>query len=327
MKKIIFLSLCLLILLSNSCKTIYLTQTADESFEQLTKITDIGKPCFGPNGGDTNMNLFFSVLEEGGYFNIYRKENVTLPAISQKTFGNGLFLWPNYNKKNGQLVFQNFDGRSFNIFTINATSKGKAITSITRTDENDYNPSWSPDGKRIIFEKGAPPKYYIKTRRANKKAIKYKSTTVPSNQLWIKNLETGELKMIGNGSFPKYSPDGKYIAYVKYELDRSKVTGTIWIMTSDGETNIQLTNVSAGYATRPTWAPNNNSIIFQLTKKDKIDSDLYSIDITGENLMQYTTNSSNDFAPYWTNDGYVYFSSDRGSEEGKYQIWRFKIKQ
>ena len=148
----------------NSCSTTYKMQASGESFEQLTKITDIGKPCFGPNGGDNNENLFFSVLEKGGYFNIYRKENVTLPAISQKTFGNGLFLWPNYNKENGKLVFQNFGGTNFNIYTINATSKGKAITSITSTDENDYNPAWSPDGKKIIFEKGAPPKEYIKTK-------------------------------------------------------------------------------------------------------------------------------------------------------------------
>lgn len=310
MKKINVLSLGFLILLSNSCSTSYVTQATDESFEQLTKITDIGKPCFGPNGGNENKDLFFSVLEEGGYFNIYRKENATLPAISQKTFGNGLFLWPNYNEENGQLVFQNFDGRSFNIFTINATSKGKAITSITNTDENDYNPAWSPDGTKIIFEKGVSPKEYVRTNRANKKAIKYQSVKISSNQLWVKNLESGELKMIGNGSFPKFSPDGKYIAYVKYESVRSKgrstIIGTIWIMTTDGETNVKLTNANTGYATRPNWAPNSRSIIFQLTKKDKIDSDLYSIDITGENLMQFTTNISNDFAPYWTNDGYIF---------------------
>lgn len=320
---VIFVISIIMTLTSCSSKT-YLIQANNESFEQLTKITDIGKPCFGPVGGDYNENLFFAVLDDGGYINIYRKSNATLPAIYQKTFGNGLYLWPDYSKINDKLVFQNYNGTSFNIFTLNATSKGKAITSITTTTENNYNPSWSPDGKKIIFEKGSAPKDYFKTKRANKRAVRY-SKNVLSNQLWIKDLETGELKMIGVGSFPKYSPDNKYIAYVKYELDKKDIVGTIWIMSSDGETNIKLTNVNTGYATRPSWDPTSNTIIFQLTKRDKTDSDLYSIEISGENLKQYTTNKSNDFAPYWTEDGFIYFSSDRGSEKGKYQIWRFKV--
>jgi Tol biopolymer transport system component len=316
-----------LVIILSSCSTTYMTQSSGESFEQLTKITDIGKPCIGPNGGDGGTNLFFSVIEDDGYIHIYRKEKVTLPAITQKTFGNGLFLWPSYNSINEKIVFQNLESNDFDIFSINAVSKGKAITSITSTDGNEYNPSWSPDGNKIIFEKGAPPRQYVKTNKGSYKTTTYSAIKVTSNQIWIKDLETGELKMIGQGSYPKYSPDGKYIAFVKYELNKSKTseTGTLWIMSSDGETKTQLTNATIGYATRPNWSPDSKSLIFQLTKKDKRDSDLYSIEISGESLKQYTNNKSNDFSPYWTSDGFVYFSSDRGSKKGKYQIWRFKI--
>ena len=50
-------------------------------------------------------------------------------------------------------------------------------------------------------------------------------------------------------------------------------------------------------------------------------------DINGENLKQYTVNKSNDFAPIWTADDFIYFCSDRGAKANQYQIWRFKIKQ
>jgi hypothetical protein len=36
----------------------------------------------------------------------------------------------------------------------------------------------------------------------------------------MKNLETGELKMLGEGSFPVISPDMTKIACVKYDLNK-----------------------------------------------------------------------------------------------------------
>ena len=36
-----------------------------------------------------------------------------------------------------------------------------------------------------------------------------------------------------------------------------------------------------------------------------------------------TINKSFDGEPYWANDGYIYFTSDRGGIDRHYQIWRF----
>jgi TolB protein len=135
--------------------------------------------------------------------------------------------------------------------------------------------------------------------------------------------------MIGEGSFPSISPDGNMIAFIKYDLNKQKnaEVGTLWIMTIDGDAPRQLTTPDLGYATRPKWNPDGTQIVFQLTKKNKTDSDIYTIDINGENLKQHTNNPANDFSPFWSNDGYIYFSSDRGAKKGEYQIWRFKIEE
>ena len=79
-----------------------------------------------------------------------------------------------------------------------------------------------------------------------------------------------------------------------------------------------------GYAMRPRWSPDDTRLIFGSSKKDKKDSDLYVIDVDGNNLVQLTINKSYDGQPYWTTDGYIYFVSDRGNDEGNFQIWRFK---
>lgn len=79
------------------------------------------------------------------------------------------------------------------------------------------------------------------------------------------------------------------------------------------------------YALNPAWSPDGKKLIFQLIKKGKKDADIYSIDINGENLKQYTSNKSYDATPYWSSDNYIYFTSDRGNKKGEYQIWRFQI--
>lgn len=310
-----------------SCSTTFQMVSEGESFDALSKITNSKLPCMFPNGGDSSKNLTFCMKETGGYYNIYLKDNVLTTATIKKTDGFNYNLMPSYNKATNRIVFLYWDKTNFDIYYIDA-NKGKAITQVTNTDENEYSPAWSFDGKKIIFEKGAPPRLFLTLKKSSKtRSTALNQITLPNNQIWIKDLSTGELKMVGQGSFPKFSPDGKYITFVKYDLNKSKTreTGTIWIMTIDGENQKQLTDANIGYAILPNWSPNGKEIIFQLAKPNKKDPDIYSVDINGENLKQYTINKSNDFSPYWSEDGFIYFSSDRGSKIGDYQIWRFKM--
>ncbi len=298
-----------------------------ESFDALTKITDDKKISVFPNGGENGKSMVFSAKESDGSYNIYMKDNVLSSAVIQKTSGVNYNIYPNYCPANDKIAFCYFNKNNYDIYYINANS-GKAITQITNTDENEYNPCWSPDGKSIVFEKGAAPKSFVQYRSGGSlgggMGMVFKVT---ENQVWIKNLETGELKMIGQGSFPKFSPNGKEIVFVKYDINRNRSgeTGTIWTMSIDGENQRQITNTDLGYATFPCWSPDGKNVAFQLTKRDKADSDIYTISTTGENLKQHTINKSNDFAPYWSKDNFLYFSSDRGSQYQKYLIWRFKI--
>ncbi len=312
-----------LVLLGCSSKTYQMTSEG-ENFETLSLISDSDKPCLYPNGGDLGENLVYISRDEDGVYNVYMKEKVLTKAVTQKTAGKNLILAPNYCSANDRIVFQYFDKTNFDIYYIDA-SKGKAITQVTNTDEDEYNPAWSPDGNLIIFEKGATPKTYAVTNGKHT----YSGVEVKKNQIWLKDLKTKELKMLGEGSFPKFSPDSKSIAYVRYDLDKSKSkeTGTIWIMSTEGDSPRQITDVNLGYATSPNWSPDGKNLIFQLTKKNKADSDIYVVDINGENLRQYTLNKSNDFAPYWSVDDYIYFSSDRGTKANKYQILRFKFRK
>ena len=96
-------------------------------------------------------------------------------------------------------------------------------------------------------------------------------------------------------------------------------------MNPDGSEQIQVTDAKKGFAFYPCWNPEGNKIAFQACKKDKKDFDIYIIDDDGNNLTQVTINKSYDGMPYWTEDNFLYFCSDRGNENGNFQIWRFKM--
>jgi Tol biopolymer transport system component len=323
MTKNLTLLIAIISIAFSSCKTSsYLMIAEGESFDALTRITDEKKICELSSGGDNGKNLVFCCLEEDGFSeNIYMKDNVLSSVLIQKTSGSNRNAFPNYCSANDKIVFQYLNKLNYDIYYINAKS-GKAITQITNTNEDEFNPCWSSDGKMIVFEKGSAPKSHMTYKANNNEGM-----IVSENQIWIKNLETGELKMVGQGSYPKFSPDNKLLVYVKYNFNKttSAETGTIWIMSIEGENPKQITGQDLCNASYPFWSPDAKNIAFQLTKKEKSDFDIYSISVEGENLKQHTTNSSQDFAPYWTIDNYLFFTSDRGNIKGKYSVWRFKI--
>ena len=71
---------------------------------------------------------------------------------------------------------------------------GRACTRLTSSTCEDTEPSWSPDGSRIVFT----------SRRGG------------SPHVWVMNADgTGEHKLVDAGaSSPAWSPDGKTVAYV-----------------------------------------------------------------------------------------------------------------
>ncbi len=129
--------------------------------------------------------------------------------------------------------------------------------------------------------------------------------------------------MLGSGNYPKFSPDGKEIAFVKLQLVKGRIAGTVNVMSLDGENVKQLTDTNLGFPSSPAWSPDGKNLIFSVTKPFGKSINIYTVGINGENLKQYTQYANN-LTPYWSSDNFIYFTSDRGSVKWKYSIWRFK---
>lgn len=323
MKKNIFITLIAILGLS-SCATKHAISIEGENLSALTQVTDNEEPCITPSGGDDGKNLFYAAKENKYFYNIYKKDNAFSSSVAQKTSGNNMNYSPTYSATTDKIVFrcQNEGNNTSDIYMMSGT-KGKALRQITDTQNGfEGNPSISKDGKYIAYDKQS---YSYATTSSFVNILGTNALIIEKSEIWVKNLETGETTLLGNGYQPSFSPDGSKIAYVKYAPDAKSCC--IWTMEIDGSNQVQLTDAKNGFASKPCWSPDGKQIAFEATNKNKKDTDIYIIDIDGDNMIQLTKNKSIDMHPHWTTDGYIYFTSDRGNKKGNYQIWRFKVEE
>ncbi|MFN6964848.1 MAG: S9 family peptidase [Pyrinomonadaceae bacterium] len=103
------------------------------------------------------------------------------------------------------------------------------------------DPQVSPDGRTIAFTIGTVDKAANRTL----------------TQIYTMPVGGGTPRQITKGtsssSSPRWSPDGKRIAYV--------TGGQIWTMEPDGDDTEQITRISTG-ASQPVWSPDGNWIAF-----------------------------------------------------------------
>ena len=94
---------------------------------------------------------------------------------------------------------------------------------LTNHESSDYNPSWSPDGKRIAFT----------SFRNGRKWDIYVMDADGDNQRRLTNHPDGDWN-------PSWSPDGKRIAFVS---NRTRdLNPDIYVMDADGSNPRNLTN-------------------------------------------------------------------------------------
>ncbi|MCG3211008.1 MAG: Protein TolB [Anaerolineae bacterium] len=109
------------------------------------------------------------------------------------------------------------------------------------------------------------------------------------------------------GKSPKWSPDGSQFVY------NGCLGGKCGIILSnvDGNAPVLLTDQPAD--TNPEISPDGSTVVFMSDRAGNWE--VYSIDITGENLQALTSDSSSDGLPTWSPDGSkIAFVSNRDNE-------------
>ncbi len=116
-------------------------------------------------------------------------------------------------------------------------------------------------------------------------------------------------------SYPSWSPDGKTIAFVKY----NDATQNIWTYDIASGAIEELTKWEDGTQIEMLdWSPDGSQLVFGTFRYNQ--QDLYILNADGTGARALTFDRYEDRDPHWGHDGNIYFTSDR--EGGIYNVFR-----
>jgi dipeptidyl aminopeptidase/acylaminoacyl peptidase len=112
-----------------------------------------------------------------------------------------------------------------------------------------------------------------------------------------------DLYQLGWIEEPRFSPDGRFIAYVRVSVDRARNSyrRAIWLAPTDGRPPWRLT-AGTKSDSAPRWSPDSRRIAFISTRDGDLPQ-LYLIDIGGGEARRLTRLRQGASSPAWSADG------------------------
>lgn len=230
-----------------------------------------------------------------------------------------------YKISNGkELAMVDYDGFNF--------------THLTKNKKINLFPSWSPDGKRILFSTYTTDRLNIYLFDLVKKKITTTSSfrglnfapcwspdgwkiclalTKDGNaEIYLLDLKTRKLHRLTNNraidTSPAFSPNSREIAFVS---DRSG-NPQIYVMDIHGG-NVRRLTFHGNYNTSPAWSPRGDIIAYVSREKNN-SQQIYVTDPYDFSPVRLTFDRNNE-EPSWSPDGlHIVFTSNRS---GRYELY------
>ena len=166
---------------------------------------------------------------------------------------------------------------------------GENPQNLTNNRHDDSSPSWSPDGKRIVFM----------SYRDGHFIGDFEEIT---SEIYVMDADGGNQQRLTenrkNDELPSWSPDGTRIVF---SSDRKGdfVNYEIYVMDDDGG-NLQRLTENRKNDWSPSWSPDGKRIAFSSDRKgDWENYEIYVMDTDGGNQQKLTNHPRNDIGPAW----------------------------
>jgi TolB protein len=220
-----------------------------------------------------------------------------------------------------------------------------------------YNPDWSRDGSKILFESTRDGKYALYIINVDGTAL-HRITDLTSDngqarwskdnkqivfysgrdghlQLYIMNADGSEQRRLANDDdvdyLPDLSPNRDQVVYVSHPQTQRVDADAIYLIRTDGTGKTRLT-VPGTSNNSPRWSPNGKQILFRqgvildykkMTREEVTQArnadEIWVMNKDGSGRTNLTKNTVRDFGAHWSRDGQtIYFMSERERARGVY---------
>jgi serine/threonine protein kinase len=167
---------------------------------------------------------------------------------------------------------------------------------VTNLPEGACQPSWSPDGKMLVFIspcKGMDDVYY-------------------ESSLYFINADGSNLTAISTvpgGDFtPAWSPDGRSIAFTSLRTGQME----IFVLYIEDQSVVQLTKGATSVESRePAWSPDGSQIVYTVKRFGVYQIWLMNSDGSNQRQIVRSGTKFTDYLPTWSRDSQLIIFSQR----------------
>ena len=243
-------------------------------FRRLTK--DDTKQHYYPSPAPDGKSVVYAAFRDENIFEIYEMQ-LASGNVVQLSDQIGNLNAPEISPNGKSIVFKHSNGfNNKNLIWIMDRS-GENIANIPRA--TGWDPTWSPDGKYVLFASDMDGVVQLFTIRANGKEL-HKISNLPAIR--------------GRSD---WSPDGKYIVTYSGETWKRE----IYIMNADG-TNAHILSPTGGNSQGASFSPDGQWLTFTSYYDHPADEngcEIYIMRIDGTDLRRLTNNDYCDYQPRW----------------------------
>ena len=262
-----------------------------------------------------------------------------------------------------KIVFQSYRDGNSEIYVME--DNGSNLRRLTHSQLRYSRPTWSPDGRQIVFTRNIGQNnvqqhelFLINADGTSEhqltnhpgldtstawspdgRHLAFTSSRTGRWQIHIMDMENGAVKQLTNdgGTGPSWSPDGNYIAF---ERSGEVLWKNIWTMSADGRNQKPLLPEREGNILRadPQWAPDSHRILYAEEEYEvepdgfKIVSSILMIRHRNLDIQQRVKlpKAWRPQAACWISNDEIVFSADetgiRTKKHGNYDIYRYHLR-
>lgn len=249
----------------------------------LRRVTDLdGHDALDVHWSPDGSKLAFRVWTKGSYELFVANAGGSGLTNVTGSMGVSEFAW---SPDGSVIAFTAFQGgNDFDVFVVNADGTG--LRTVVGSPLTEHRPQWSPDGRRIAFERwpvhdrdpGTPDIYTVGLDGGQ-------AVPLVTSSGW----DTGAT----------WSPDGRRIAFTS-ERDGDE---EIYVMNADGSAERKLTALPGVDATNAAWSPDGTQISFVAHDGEQWDD--WVVNADGSSLTRLTPSDRDDGPAVWAPDGSV----------------------